>query len=52
MLLIEPRRPARTNPSGDLVRLEDQDRTLWARALIAEGQDLIRRCLRRDRPGP
>ena len=52
MLLIESRRPARTGPGGDLVRLADQDRTLWDRALIAEGQDLVRRCLRRDRPGP
>ena len=52
MLLIESRRPARTAPGGDLVRLDEQDRTLWDRALIAEGQDLVRRCLRRDRPGP
>ncbi|WP_433344743.1 RNA polymerase sigma factor [Micromonospora sp. CA-111912] len=52
MLLIESRRPARIGPGGDLVRLDDQDRTLWDRALIAEGQDLVRRCLRHDRPGP
>jgi RNA polymerase sigma-70 factor (ECF subfamily) len=52
MLLIESRRPARTGPGGDLVRLDDQDRTLWNRALIAEGQDLVRRCLRLDHPGP
>jgi RNA polymerase sigma-70 factor (ECF subfamily) len=52
MLLIQSRRPARTGPGGDLVRLDDQDRTLWDRALIAEGQDLVRRCLRRDQPGP
>jgi RNA polymerase sigma-70 factor, ECF subfamily len=52
MLLIESRRPARTGPGGDLVRLDDQDRTLWDRALIAEGQDILRQCLRRDRPGP
>jgi RNA polymerase sigma-70 factor (ECF subfamily) len=52
MLLIGSRRPARTGAAGDLVRLDDQDRTLWNRALIAEGQDLIRRCLRRNRPGP
>jgi RNA polymerase sigma-70 factor (ECF subfamily) len=52
MLLIESRRPARTSPGGELVRLADQDRALWDRALIAEGQDLVRRCLRRDRPGP
>ncbi|WP_341720968.1 RNA polymerase sigma factor [Micromonospora sp. FIMYZ51] len=52
MLLIESRRAARTGPDGELVRLADQDRTRWDRALIAEGQDLVRRCLRRDRPGP
>jgi RNA polymerase sigma-70 factor (ECF subfamily) len=52
MLLIESRRPARTGPGGDLVRLDDQDRTLWDRALIAEGQGLVRQCLRRNRPGP
>ena len=32
--------------------LADQDRARWDRALIAEGQDLVRRCLRRGRPGP
>ncbi|MFD2767535.1 RNA polymerase sigma factor [Micromonospora eburnea] len=52
MLLIESRRPARTGPGGELVRLADQDRALWDRVLIEEGQDLVRRCLRRDRPGP
>jgi RNA polymerase sigma-70 factor, ECF subfamily len=52
MLLLESRRAARTAPGGDLVRLADQDRALWDRALIAEGQDLVRRCLRRDQPGP
>jgi RNA polymerase sigma-70 factor (ECF subfamily) len=34
------------------VTLAEQDRTLWDRELIAEGHDLVRRCLRRDRPGP
>ncbi|MFF7205153.1 RNA polymerase sigma factor [Streptomyces sp. NPDC008141] len=52
MLLIESRRPARTSPAGDLVRLADQDRGSWDRALIDEGQALVRQCLRRDRPGP
>jgi RNA polymerase sigma-70 factor (ECF subfamily) len=52
MLLIESRRPARTTPSGELVLLADQDRTLWDRALITEGQDIVRRCLRRNQPGP
>jgi RNA polymerase sigma-70 factor (ECF subfamily) len=52
MLLIESRRAARMTPTGDLVLLADQDRSLWDRALIAEGQSLVRRCLRRNQPGP
>ena len=52
MLLIEARRPARVSPSGDLVPLDEQDRSRWDRSLIREGQDLVRRCLRRGRPGP
>jgi RNA polymerase sigma-70 factor (ECF subfamily) len=52
MLLTESRRAARTGPDGTLVLLADQDRARWDRALIAEGQDLVRRCLRRGRPGP
>ncbi|MCO8270129.1 RNA polymerase sigma factor [Actinoplanes sp. TRM 88003] len=52
MLLIEARRPARTTAEGDLVLLADQDRTLWNRAYITEGQGLLRDCLRRGRPGP
>lgn len=52
MLLTESRRAARTAPDGALVPLADQDRTRWDRGLIAEGQDLVRRCLRRGRPGP
>ncbi|WP_053659757.1 RNA polymerase sigma factor [Micromonospora sp. NRRL B-16802] len=52
MLLTESRRPARTTPDGELVPLPRQDRSLWDAALIAEGQALVRRCLRRDRPGP
>jgi RNA polymerase sigma-70 factor (ECF subfamily) len=52
MLLIEARRPARATPEGDLVLLADQDRTRWDPELVTEGQDLVRRCLRRDRPGP
>jgi RNA polymerase sigma-70 factor (ECF subfamily) len=51
MLLIQARRPARTGPGGALVRLADQDRGRWDRALIAEGQDIVRRCLRRGQPG-
>ncbi|MFF1743697.1 RNA polymerase sigma factor [Streptomyces mirabilis] len=52
MLLIESRRPARATPDGDLILLSDQDRARWDRDLITEGQTLVRRCLRRDRPGP
>jgi RNA polymerase sigma-70 factor (ECF subfamily) len=52
MLLIEARRPARVTADGDLVLLADQDRTRWDRDLITEGQTLVRRCLRRNRPGP
>ena len=52
MLLQQSRRPARVAPDGSLIRLSDQDRDLWDRALIDEGQDLVRRCLRRNHPGP
>jgi RNA polymerase sigma-70 factor, ECF subfamily len=52
MLLTDARRGARTTASGDLVLLAGQDRSRWDRALIAEGQDLVRRCLRRNQPGP
>ncbi len=45
MLLHESRRPARTTPEGDLILLEDQDRTLWDSALIAEGRGLIEQAL-------
>ncbi len=52
LLLIESRRPARTGPDGSVVLLADQDRRLWDRALVDEGQALVRACLRRNRPGP
>jgi RNA polymerase sigma-70 factor (ECF subfamily) len=52
MLLIESRRAARTTPEGVLVLLGDQDRSLWDSALVAEGQAIVRECLRRDQPGP
>ena len=52
LLLTEARRPARTAPDGSLVRLADQDRSRWKRALIEEGHRLVRECLRLDRPGP
>lgn len=52
MLLVESRRAARTGPDGSLVRLADQDRSRWDRALVAEGQAIVRACLRRNEPGP
>jgi RNA polymerase sigma-70 factor (ECF subfamily) len=52
MLLVESRRAARTSPDGEIVLLADQDRTRWDRELIAEGQALVRQCLRRNQPGP
>ena len=52
MLLIQSRRAARTTAAGELVRLADQDRTLWDATLIAEGQAIVRRCLARRQPGP
>jgi RNA polymerase sigma-70 factor (ECF subfamily) len=52
MLLTEARRPARTAADGSMIRLADQDRGLWDRALIAEGHALVRACLRRNQPGP
>ncbi len=52
MLLTHARAPARTTSSGDLVLLADQDRSLWDRELISEGQSLVRECLRADLPGP
>jgi RNA polymerase sigma-70 factor, ECF subfamily len=52
MLLTEARRAARTDDAGALVRLADQDRSRWDRALVAEGHQLVRHCLRRDQPGP
>jgi RNA polymerase sigma-70 factor (ECF subfamily) len=51
MLLVESRRSTRTTPDGDLVRLADQDRSLWDRGLIAEGQAIVRQCLERNEPG-
>jgi len=51
MLLAESRRAARTTGGGDLVPLADQDRDLWDRALVAEGQAIVRDCLRRNQPG-
>lgn len=52
LLLSESRRPARTDAAGELIRLPDQERSLWNQALIGEGQELVRVCLRRNQPGP
>ena len=52
LLLTHARRAARTTATGAIVLLADQDRTLWDRALIDEGQTLVRACLRRGQPGP
>ncbi|MET9489575.1 RNA polymerase sigma factor [Nocardia sp. NPDC006630] len=52
MLLTESRRAARTTPDGRLVPLPEQDRARWNRALIDEGQSLVRKCLRHNHPGP
>jgi RNA polymerase sigma-70 factor, ECF subfamily len=50
MLLSESREPARTAKDA-VVLLRDQDRTRWDRAMIEEGQAIVRACIRRDRPG-
>jgi RNA polymerase sigma-70 factor (ECF subfamily) len=52
MLLVESRRTTRTTPEGQLVLLADQDRGRWDHDLVAEGQAIVRRCLRRNQPGP
>jgi RNA polymerase sigma-70 factor (ECF subfamily) len=52
VLLTESRRASRTRPDGSLALLGEQDRGRWDRALIEEGQELVRWCLRRDQPGP
>ena len=52
MLLQESRRVARTSPAGDLILLEDQDRSLWDREQIAEGKALVERALSSRRFGP
>ena len=52
MLLVHSRRTARATPDGALILLADQEPARWDAALIAEGQAIVRRCLRRDQPGP
>jgi RNA polymerase sigma-70 factor (ECF subfamily) len=52
LLLTDARQAARYDEDGSLVLLRDQDRTRWSQRLIAEGQQIVRECLRRDHPGP
>jgi RNA polymerase sigma-70 factor (ECF subfamily) len=52
VLLVESRRATRTRPDGSLVLLGEQDRGRWDRALITEGQAIVRRCLHRNHRGP
>ncbi|HUI64294.1 MAG TPA: RNA polymerase sigma factor [Bacteroidota bacterium] len=52
MLIQESRRSARTSAEGDLILLEDQDRSLWNNEYIAEGSELVERALRSGRFGP
>jgi RNA polymerase sigma-70 factor, ECF subfamily len=51
LLLTDSRRASRTRPDGSLVLLGEQDRRRWDRALIEEGQAIVRQCLRRNQPG-
>jgi RNA polymerase sigma-70 factor (ECF subfamily) len=52
LLLLHARSPARTSTGGSLVRLAEQDRQLWDRCLITEGQAIVRACVQRASPGP
>ena len=52
LLLADARQHARWDDDGRLVLLRDQDRSRWSARLVAEGQALVRSCLRRNRPGP
>jgi RNA polymerase sigma-70 factor, ECF subfamily len=52
LLLADSRREARVSPDGALVPLAAQDRSRWDRLRIAEGQAIVRQCLRWNRPGP
>ena len=52
MLLLDARRSSRSTPSGEMILLEEQDRTLWNRAQIEEGTELVERALRSRRFGP
>jgi RNA polymerase sigma-70 factor, ECF subfamily len=52
LLLTESRRASRSRSDGSLILLGEQDRSRWNRVLIDEGQQIVRRCLRRNQPGP
>ncbi|HEX3188244.1 MAG TPA: sigma-70 family RNA polymerase sigma factor [Streptosporangiaceae bacterium] len=52
LLLTDARRAARTDGTGDLVLLEEQDRTRWDQAMIADGEGLLVEALRMGQPGP
>ena len=52
MLLTDARRAAREGPAGELVRLEEQDRSRWDAARVDEGRSLVERALRMGRVGP
>jgi RNA polymerase sigma-70 factor (ECF subfamily) len=52
MLLAQSRQLARTSADGGLILLADQDRSQWDQQLIADGQAIVRACLRRNQPGP
>jgi RNA polymerase sigma-70 factor (ECF subfamily) len=52
LLLLHSRSAARVTADGSLVRLAEQDRRLWDRGQIAEGQAIVRACVQRGRPGP
>jgi RNA polymerase sigma-70 factor, ECF subfamily len=52
LLLVDARRAARTDEAGDLVLLEDQDRSRWDRSMIDEGRALVVEALRGGSPGP
>jgi RNA polymerase sigma-70 factor, ECF subfamily len=52
LLLLHARSATRVAADGSLVRLAEQDRRLWDRGLITEGQAIVRACVQRNRPGP
>ncbi|TIL31993.1 RNA polymerase sigma factor [Mesorhizobium sp.] len=52
LLLQHARAPARFNQNGEIVLLEDQDRSLWSRKMIDEGLALVDKALRHHKPGP